>query len=665
MNKKILSLLAAALMALLFACSSDVAEDMATPQARINVFVGDANNGNQALAGANLKLFPSGQTGITSGEGTASFGGIPTGWHILYIDKEGYASAMKQVNAIANAYTTDNTEAVQLYKLSGSIIGFINYPVDDIGNSLPAEGATIRITLTSDDFVKKIIEVTADKDGKFVFENLPAVNGWYSIEALEFERTINGTKVKYENQILCTNLSCPDLASGIVVAPMEIYYSKSVDVGSFILLDHIELADSTTAVVLNFSDAIDVAKSRNAIQVKISSSYSSDDLPVDITYGNGDKTVTIKPLGKWKVAPYIFISYQSSNYLYSVKGKILNSTRIQVPIKPPSFADLSDLVVEGLKFNSTASQLSAGQLKLEWSKVDDATGYKIFVKAKEGSNGYADVSSCTGSLATASGKVTTEVNLSSCYSDLGLSSSALSDSVYFVVQAYNDGSKTKTLLNGVTPGAAKPPPPTNITANTPSCTFTPYDIYAITLNCSEMEGAVKYNLYATSAYSVDVLIYQGVPDEIYFGQDAFNSSSTIYSRLGFSDDQIFGYGNLKFYVVAVGGNIEGVNNVSNKSTSILTPNLASSSFSSVYVNISSISLNISFAPVAGAASYEVSVFDGSNFHTATISSDGSYWYDTGLYSSDFSSSFDFDDIMYTRIIAVDSFGNKSPPKVVY
>jgi hypothetical protein len=672
MNKKILSLLAVASMALFFACSSDEAEDLASPQAKISVLVKDANS-NQPLAGASLKLFPGGQTGITSNEGTANFDGVPAGSQILYIDKEGYASAMKSVSAITGVYTVNNTEEIPLYKLSGTITGSIYYPLDDEGkNTLPAEGATVRLTLTPSGekyyFVKKVIEVKTGPDGKFVFDSLPAVGPYdYSLLVLEFERTINGKNVKFERMGCAGN--CFDLTSGTVSLSDDpdlgtLVYQRPIE-GSFTLLDYTsELADSSSPVVLNFSDAIDSAKSSNAI--KVYNFELTKELPIDIVYGADKKSVTIQPLGKWNAASfYVYIED-----LYSVKGGQPYSTDRKITIKIP-LVDLGKQVVTGL---TIASVTNAGKLYLEWSKVDGVTGYNIFVKAKEGSNRTAQV--CGFTTATAGNKVTTEINLaSSCYLNgvsktnynrLGLSSSALSDSVYFWVQAYNDNSKT--LLNSVTAGGGRPTAPPNITGVTPVCTYThvgldesdgPYPS-GIHFSCAAITGAASYRVYATSATSNE-LIYEGDrEDDIWFNGDT-PDSYTIYNRLGFSNEDIFQYGNLKFYVKAVGG---GADNVSMSSAIKIFPDIAATQVPEFYIEQDADNLVFKFKPIMGASKYTITVsFNSSSPRTFNVlASDvndvNPYWYE----GSEYVGSSNISNISTMKIVAIDSFDNSSLEK---
>jgi len=352
-------------------------------QAGINVLAVDANDGDSPLAGVNLKLLPSGQTGVTSNEGAASIGGIPPGSQVLYLDKEGYAPAIREVDAKAYGATTQNVEIVQLYKLSKTIIGFIDYP-DNNGNDVPAQGATIRLTFSDEyGFVEKTIEVTAGNDGKFVFANLPAAEWGYSIEALEFMKTIDGKEVKFPRRTLCQD-DDDCLLSGAVPS-----YSYNLTNGAieseFRLLNRIiELDDALSPVVLNFSEAIDVERTRKE------GGRINVNLPSEITYSEDKKTVTIAPLGKWRYAPSI--SIVNRTHFFSVKGQYLVANpSIQVTIKPPTPADLSAIAVQGLAITSTAAELSAGLLKLQWNKVAGADEYVVYVKAKGLTTGYEEL----------------------------------------------------------------------------------------------------------------------------------------------------------------------------------------------------------------------------------------------------------------------------------
>jgi len=491
MKKKILSLLTVASLAF-FACSSDEAET-ADPQGGLNLLVKDANS-NQPLAAASAMLIQSGQIKITDAQGVASFSGISGGSYFIRVEKDGYATYKKGTYVPGIGF---NNEDIQLYELS-TLTGYLYY-TDDNGTRKPATGATVRVILSDDSFEDKIIEQEVGADGKYTLK-VPAVSAvGYTVIALE--HIIDG--VSYEQRTICST-SCQSLALGSINKLTDRTYSSKSTAGvggEFRLLEDgatLELADLTQAVVLHFTDSIDIAKS-SIIEV----TDGSSDLAADITYSDGNKTVTITPLGgKWAAAPKIDISKVTSG-----KGKSILNLSVTTRPKTPKF-NLNGKTVTGLAKTSNDAQLATNgnTVTLQWDMVEGATGYNIYAKAKTGSNTYARIyseailaacgSPTTTNLTTR--KVTIDLSFDACAeyaTALGLS--LVSDSVWFVVQAEDNVSNTKTLLNGVQPGPAVavfPLPPPVADSIPLLISVTPND-EGLLIKWRLISGATKYKLY--------------------------------------------------------------------------------------------------------------------------------------------------------------------------
>jgi len=654
MKKKILLLLAVASL-VFFACSSDEAET-ADLQGGLYLLAKDANNG-QALAGVSVTLLSNGQTKTTDAQGKVSFEGIAGGLHPLRIEKEGYAT-LEGVHPILEVLTLGSTIVeVGLFKLSATLTGSLYY-WDDKWTMKPATGATVRVTFDDDKlFAKKIIEATVGADGKYSLP-MPAVPNVYKVEALAY--TIG--EVKYEQVAICGVVitSCPDLtASGNSVTNLEdggYYYIKSF-AGEFRVLEStIELEDSTSAVVLHFTDSIDIAKSK---RIKVSASKSSGAvLATEITYSDGNKTVTIAPLAaKWAADPYIKVEVVSG------KGREF-SQNIHTIFKIEE-VKLSG-VVKDLRI--TTASLPSSTLGLEWTEFDGATSYNVFIRAVEVSKAYVQVDESCFSTSTSNKKVTATIN-STCNP---LTLEAFTDTVSFVVQAYNKHSKTQTTLADVTPAKLNPAPPVNITGVTPVCTFThvgideadgPYPS-GVNFECNAIAGAVSYQVYA-KGNGDDKLIYDGGHNEesIWFSDNAPNTSIPIHTVLGFSDENIFLSGNIKIYVKATGG---GTSNVSNPSVTQTFPSVATGvpQFYIEQDGDESDNLVFKFKPIMGASKYIITISFNSGspltieVPASEVNAGNPYWYEASKHvgSSNISS------ISTMKIVAVDSFNTSSQEK---
>jgi hypothetical protein len=572
MNKKILSLLA--LIALLFACSSDEAENTDS-QVKINVLVKNASNG-QPLGEVNLKLLPSGQIKRTGASGTAEFSEIPQGQHFLLMDKEGYASLMQSVSVQANPKRpVEESKEYMLYPLTAEITGFLYY-TDGKGNKIPAEGATVRFEILYDyfelgSFVNKTIDAIVEKDGKYTLPKLPAVPGTYIVWALEHE--IGG--VKYQSISLCEQYyysgqdnACPSLSSGGTASVGGgVAYGKSVESSlEFKLLSWTRNVEEASPVVLEFSDAIDKSKTKaNTVIAEV---------PVDVVYEG--KTITITPLGKWGGDFSVYI-----NSLESVNGK-KTSTQVLITVGIP--VDLGKAKVGGLAFEPVDE--SDYYFDFSWNAVKGATGYRIFAKASNGS-GFVQIypNRCNQSEITSNSKdidflefyAPSNVNSNYCswsstliYQALGLSSEYVfqnNGSVELLVQAYNSTSAT-TLKDAVTiiakPVPPPPPPPSvdisgEKVANLTFDSFNPDNEFGfLFLRWDALEDATGYEIWvkANNSNNDSFRKYCETTNDGFLALIISNNSPPIEcvitsSELGLNKDTFFeddGY--LEFYVIA-------------------------------------------------------------------------------------------------------------------
>jgi antitoxin component of RelBE/YafQ-DinJ toxin-antitoxin module len=396
MNKRHLSLLAAATIALFSACSNIV--ENAEPQAKLTVLVRNSVDG-KSIADATVTLLSSGEIKTTNSEGLASFGSVSGGTHGLRIDANNYASGLYRVDIqqVSQNASSETNAVISLAPLSAKLIGYAYYEEDDKGNKKPASGAKIRITFEdwSGILANPALVTTVGPDGKYEFA-LPPTSMQLHVQDIRALENKIGNVTYAEGYI---NLPFDLTADATVKADDFTYsYSDIVNASSFTLLNWTEeelaatAADSTKEIVLNFSDAIDVAKSRNAIDVS---------LPADIIYSNDNKTVTIKPLGKWAGDFYVDITD-----LQSVRGKNYDGFLYYsfVMEKP----DIINGQVEGLKKGDVNSYYTEVIWNDIWNEIKEDTYYTIYARDSKGNNTFEeytsqaaeDICSTTGSGAT-------------------------------------------------------------------------------------------------------------------------------------------------------------------------------------------------------------------------------------------------------------------------
>jgi hypothetical protein len=446
MNKRHLSLLAAASIALFSACSNTI--ENADSQARLNVLVNDANDG-KPIAGAVVKLLSKGETGATNAEGIASFGGLSEGTHSLRVEKNGYASvdASNLTISVGPNASNEVSGTVSLDSLNAKLAGYAFYQNGN-GNIIAANGATIRITLgdpncqaaTCLSLVNKTVDVTVGADGKYEFSGLPAVNV-QSLVALQYA-------------IGVTTYAATDISAGFSLVgnatrtenAVVYVYSDKVDAIPFTLLtsETIELADSAGSVVLTFSDSIDITKNTpNTIYARIGGDL--EHLPADISYSERNTKVTIKPLGKWVQNFNVRISD-----LKSGAGKTYSSTDQSIAVSLPTPA-LSGKV-NFAKYAGFVVSAVSSDFRITWDRMPNATGYRIYAKASKSTDKYKLVftRNDNGSSSYDSGVlscINPPLNISNPYENGG--------TVSVVVQAYN--SVSETTLTDVTPVEFKVP----------------------------------------------------------------------------------------------------------------------------------------------------------------------------------------------------------------
>jgi hypothetical protein len=444
MNKRHLSLLAAASIALFSACSNIV--ESTDSQAKLNVLVTNSANG-KPVAGAKVTLVSKGETKTVDAGGLASFSGVPGGYHNVRIEAANYATVLL-IDRVVNAspsVLTENIETVELDSLSARLIGYVYYQDKD-NNIMAANGAKIRVTLHNDNLENQTIIASVGPDGKYDL-NLPPVN--VTLTAPEY--AVGG--VIYAESVYSSGILTPDATEK---APDFTYsYYDQVNTSSFILLNNREdivrltRPDSLDTLKLNFSDAIDSAKSSKAITVTA---------PADIIYSADKKTVLIVPLGKW---PSGLIEV-NINGLKSVGGRTYPESGDEDLYF--SYTKEPVIITKSVKVNKGATVITASTLSVDitWDEIwndiakepfyDDYyydTEYKIYARASKGTDRFEEVDSgdawsyCTdiGTVAQPKKSCTATVDLDNSYL-FGTEPFGTGGKVDIVVQAVNSISKS-------------------------------------------------------------------------------------------------------------------------------------------------------------------------------------------------------------------------------
>jgi len=414
MNKKTLSLLAAASIALFSACSNTV--ESTDSQATLNVLVRNSITGS-AVPGATVKLLTGGESKVTDASGIARFDKIPAGVAGVRVDASGYVSAIDG-SRIDDASPSIATEHAIMIAIAPALalIGSAYYEEEITHNLKAAEGATIRITLRKSagsadiNLVKEVLETTVSADGKYTFDTLPA----------GFEGTISGLENKFGDIVYEIPIaSTTTLTFGATpTVNADLIYKPRGPVNSFQLLGDREIrytnptpADSLKEIVLNFTDSIDITRN-GSITI-------SNGSPVDIVYSDDHKTVTVRPFGKWKGDFTITVSG-----FYSGEGQALASTNNVISVFFSKKPGLVTDAVTNVAF--TGSDIPNSKIFIVWEATENATDYRILAIAEKGYGYYTQVgtlasSGCSKATPSATKETCTSGNLySAINSNLGV-----------------------------------------------------------------------------------------------------------------------------------------------------------------------------------------------------------------------------------------------------
>jgi hypothetical protein len=401
--KKHLSLLTAGLLVLLFtACGDSIIEANDSPistNASLRIQVLDQTSRNP-LPGATVTLLSTGISQITDASGAVMFKDLRVGTYSYQVDRDGYASATQTltVSNLAGSSSDifvagENSGAILIYPLNAGIQGALNY-VDIDGKRLPANGATVRITISNAGTatvtgIVNSIFVTTVENGKYSFDSLPPVGTNYTIEALEmpFGRDTYRT-------FALTNLALIPNVISSQASVQEYAYANRV-LPNFYITEYKRYVDTAASVVFKFSDAVDVDKSNVVI---------SNNLVASIEWSPDKKTLTISPVvstisTSWKndfsvtLNPFksvngfdLAINPHTGTRVYPIALNIDLSSDIAI-VKCDSINGIPELC----NASNAPQDLAVNKIDISWPKVQGATSYNIFAKASAGDDYFIRV----------------------------------------------------------------------------------------------------------------------------------------------------------------------------------------------------------------------------------------------------------------------------------
>jgi hypothetical protein len=380
MNKKlVLSALTAGIMLLLSSCGETIdvspSNDPIQTTAKLTVVVKDEVTGDP-ITGASVTLLSTSKTETTAAGGIATFNDVYVGSHQLLVEgpASGYAKIVVSTSIDAESkenvhIAKEKAEVVNLPPLTASVSGYVYY-TDKLDRTLPASNVSVRVQLTNTRFVDKVFKGETNAEGLYVISGLPA---GAAFSAITDTTTIDGIKYSVQNVV----------SSGTLVASNTYHASLatlSTTANIFRVLDYpaiIELADVGAPITITFSDAANLEPA-----VYGNNTVTVTNQGADKAWSNGNKTLTLTPVGKWTGSLSVNISD-----LKSVNGKII-SGNLAIYVRE---VDLSGEEVTGLVYNTTRKDTvthNQGPVTLKW---DALTGlgnvkYQVYSKSETGIN---------------------------------------------------------------------------------------------------------------------------------------------------------------------------------------------------------------------------------------------------------------------------------------
>jgi hypothetical protein len=467
-RKSLLLLTACASALLVTSCGDNVVEaERNETSARLNVVVRDAVTGLPIPNDVGVTVELLAETGgapINTGKSattTVTFDNVKVGKYRVKVTPD---DTSKYIGVIAPAEitlkdvtgytsTTIGEEAtihVSIYERNATLSGHIQYKDRD-GILREAANAPVRVQLTNQNFVLRVFNTMTGPDGKYVFDNLPAVGTDYEVWALD--TTFNG--IAYRATEIGVNDGksiVPSLvANHLARMPAEGLYTQDNTQFGFLVSYETVAIQPNANIVFTFSDDVNVA----LVDEKTVSIVGTNLPPYDIVWSGN--TLTIKPYGVWRGSVEVKI-----NSIRSMSGAPFTTfgpytIAVEIP-------DLSNQVVTNVKVltpKDSINRFTAGtepdnsvyggiepniiQLHIGWDTIAGAERYEVFAKNEGSTNNYRLVGTFETSVVPTTAQMSNMVDVNK---------NGIYDSTFtFVVQAINSRSRSK--LETITPDTAK------------------------------------------------------------------------------------------------------------------------------------------------------------------------------------------------------------------
>jgi len=371
MNKKsfLLSSTGAAI-ALFFACSGDVVENIETSYKApltLTVTVQDAVSGD--LLDADISL-NSGVAKTTQG-GVVVFNDVATGKHHLLAKKDGYAEMLSPVEVEPvsgqNAQITrDYAATVNLYPLTSSAWGYLQY-TDGNGDLRPVpKDVVVKLKLNDGDnvFVNKLYSAVTDENGKYSFDKLPMVSS--------YQIWVEGTTIE-KNEYRSKTITAGALTAGgaAYLGQTQLVLADQTNLFTVSYSSKIQYADIALPIKFTFTEPVN----RNRLtQTSIGFKPTTLDIGADASWNETNTELTLTPMGNWTGLTAITL-----DNVYSISGKPLNSSATDYNFTVRS-KDLSkeDPIVPTLLSPVAAKIENNSLIYLKFNKVQGATGYDLY-----------------------------------------------------------------------------------------------------------------------------------------------------------------------------------------------------------------------------------------------------------------------------------------------
>lgn len=368
MKKIILMFWVVFLSILLVSCGKKEVSN--APKGNLTVVVASEKDSG-LVSGASVTLLQGGgETKKTGEKGSVTFYNLPIGKYTFLVEKEGYSSviedatvSLEPANLADTAVATGEAIVIGLVESDFKVSGVAVVMID--GESRLVANAELFLT-TSGSFVNNRFQTTTNSNGEFTFTDLPKTGVAYFISS----EIINIDDRLYTGSITVAannNLQATEKHAGFM--SFSVYSSKT-----FNFISNIDEGISADkALVLNFSDQVDVNNVKTALKV----TSTKGDEAYKLNWSNNNKTLTVKPLGSKWLGTISSITYTFFNEL----GQSITATKTTT---------ISGLPIDDVKGIEVINKTTTSA-RIQWDEViyplaNYSVNYQVYVLAPGATN---------------------------------------------------------------------------------------------------------------------------------------------------------------------------------------------------------------------------------------------------------------------------------------